>query len=114
MGGSRRFAKNGDDRVAHSFDIPHDVGVPEPHHSKALGVKPGSTAFVGIDMDCFGVLAAIKFDNEPRREASEIDDIRSKRNLTAETEAPELSSPQRLPEFAFGLRRVAAQFARSD
>lgn len=58
------------------------------------------------------MLAAIRFDDHPRTEVYEVDDIRSDRLLAAELLAVEPMCPQMLPEPVLGIRHFAAKLLR--
>ena len=57
------------------------------------------------------MLAAIEFDDQPRLEADEIEDIAVERDLPLELEALQLPAPQRLPQLRLRRRGVAAHGA---
>ncbi|KGM34806.1 hypothetical protein P409_08135 [Inquilinus limosus MP06] len=52
---------------------------------------------------------AIDFDDEPRRQGDEVDDIRAEPELPPEAEMPDLLAAQLPPQQAFSFRRVLSQ-----
>jgi hypothetical protein len=65
----------------HTFQIPDHFIVPEPQHDEASVGKPSVSFHVSFLVA--GMLATIKFHNDTRFEANEIDDVVSKRLLTS-------------------------------
>ena len=57
------------------------------------------------------MLAAIEFDDQPRLEADEVENVAVERDLPLELEALKLSAPQRLPQLRLRRRGVAAHGA---
>ena len=66
----------------HTFDVGHDVVVPEPEHSEALSLEPPGAQGVGFRV--LGMLAAVQFDDQFCRVTGEVRDIRADLNLPPE------------------------------
>ena len=63
-----------------------------------------------IAMRLNGVLTPIHFDNEPRRQAQKIHDVRADGNLPAKPMPVELFPSKTLPQARFRLGRISVQF----
>ena len=85
------------------------IAVPESQNAKAAGPKEGIA--MGIVGRLGDVLAAVEFHHDRGLQSDEIADVPADRPLPAELEAPELPSPQPLPDQAFGFRGVVAKLA---
>src|SRR3546814_5724124 len=57
------------------------------------------------------MLSSVQFDYELSFDAGEIEDVVAERMLPSELRAIELFASQGLPEFAFGVSRVASKFS---
>jgi hypothetical protein len=64
-----------------------------------------------ILLDCFGMLAAVKFDDELSRIAIEIDNVGWDRMLPAELPPGDAPVSQQKPKQRFGIGPVSAQAA---
>ena len=95
-------------RLDHAFDIQEDVVVPEPQDDPALRLKLAGTKPINLD----AVLPTIQLDNQFAFNATEIRDIGWDRVLSTKLQTFNLSSPQALPEFAFGVRGGMTHGAR--
>jgi hypothetical protein len=87
------------------------VGVPEPYHPAAMRFEPARSGRVLIHLFFFRVRIAIEFDNEFRRRAEEIREIRANRRLAAETEAHQLLLTKQKPQFPFAFGHPCTEFA---
>ena len=89
--------------------ILQDVVVPEADYAVAVGFYHRGTRFVG---GAVAVLAAVEFDGQPRRSASEIDHEVANRVLARKLEPIQLAGPQMRPEPSFRVGHIVAQLAR--
>jgi len=78
--GRRAARKRCHDHSIDTITIRKNVGVPEPQHVKTLIPQVGVALLVGFGLE---MLPAIHFDNQPRLEADEIDDVTIDRLLSA-------------------------------
>src|SRR3954447_10336678 len=79
-------------RAENALGIRQHIVVPEPDDAIATRLEP-----ISARLAVLRVLSAIDLDDELRRRAEEIDDIRSERMLAAETKTFELLSAQARP-----------------
>jgi hypothetical protein len=87
--------------------IAQHLVVPETKHTIAARLQPPLT--FGVALLPFGVLAAVHFDHELRRQANEIESKGTDRVLAAKPEPFELSTPERGPQFALGVSGVTSE-----
>jgi hypothetical protein len=90
VGGS--FTKQLKDAHADSFRISEHLVVPESKHTKTLRLEPVSACLIALRR--LRVLSAIDLQDAAPREADEIDDVRTKRDLPPKSVAGELLSSQ--------------------
>ena len=96
------------DRLDHAFDIQENVVVPESQDDPALRLKLAGTKPINLAV----VLLTIQFNDQIAFDATEIGDIGRDWVLSTNLQTFNLSSPQALPEFAFGVRGGMAHAAR--
>jgi hypothetical protein len=84
-----------------------DVRVREPHHAKAAGserlIAPVITEPASV------IHLAAELHHKPRRQAREINDVRSDQSLAAKLETIELFAPQARPQIPLDTAHRAAQ-----
>ena len=111
----RRRSINRDvDRFHDAVDILGDVVVPESKHAISLFLQPRHTNAIVRLISILAMLRTIDFNQQPRRHAPEIRDIRSNRYLTAEVRPIEIELPQMMPKLLFGICCRAAKASRSE
>jgi hypothetical protein len=105
--------QRGVDRVENAVEIGGDLPVPKPQDAIALGLQPLLSCPIFSGDIVSAVLSAIQFDDQLRREAGEVGDVRADRDLLAKMRAFNRHILQGAPEFPFCFRRVRAQPLRS-
>jgi hypothetical protein len=83
--------------------------IPIPSYVQTAGLKKSRPPDVALRR--FGMLTAVKFDDESRFAAAEVDDIGRDRVLPTELPSGEASIPQQRPKQSFGIGLVFAQTA---
>jgi hypothetical protein len=97
-------------RFKNAFGIRQNIVIPQAQNAVALGEEKGIAPFVSrIDR----VLPAIDLDNQTALAADKIDDVRTNRLLAHEFAVSQSSWAKMIPEFQFGVGRVAAKAARA-
>jgi hypothetical protein len=99
-------------RLQNAVHVVANLAVPEAQHRPALSLHERIAFRVMSAGIVETVLVAVKLDDEPRLDASEVGHIRSDRMLAAEAKAAELAIAQADPEPAFGFRHGLAKGAR--
>jgi hypothetical protein len=105
VGGTELHEKLLDD----TLDIFDNIIVPEAQHAKLLRLQPLGT--LAVVFHAFRVLAAVKLDDEPGRQAGEVRDIATNRNLAPKPETFELLGTQIAPQAPLGIGRIPAKRA---
>jgi len=106
--GSGFSAEHRADRADHLVGVEQDIVIPESKHPEAEGPEPLIPFSVA---GVVGVLAAVDFDDEPPRQAGEVDDVSTNRLLAAESFS-HLTVAQVGPQNSFGLGHGAPEAAR--
>ena len=101
-------AERRENRFEHAFGVGEDVVVPEANDTPALAGEPFGPPFIG---NVLGMLAAVRFDDEPVLGAGEVNDEGADRMLSSEAIAAEASCAQVSPETDLGVRRCASEVA---
>lgn len=96
------------DRFQNTFDIRQDFMVPETDDAIAMRFHDARPHRVRAT---FGMLSAIKLDNEPRARTEKIDNITIDGNLPAEFRSEKLSVAQAVPQQLFRFGHVSAQLS---
>jgi hypothetical protein len=84
--------------------------VPKTRDIEACSLQPGRPR--GVARALPGVLAAVQFDDQARREARKVHHVRPERDLASEAKAVELTLTQSRPQAPFGIGGIAAQGTR--
>ena len=98
------FGDAGQDAVG----VGEDVVVPEAEHAVAVGLDLARPVVIGRAV---GMLAAVEFDRDPQRAASEVDDVASDGKLARELRRAKLAGAQARPQASFRIRHVPPQLA---
>ena len=104
-----RVGKRKSDARQDAVDGFIDIGVPEPQHAISARFKPSISLKVSCLQRRLRVLAAVQLDDQIRLQASEVDNIGTKRVLTPKSISDVVSSPQQAPKFPLGVSLVAAK-----
>ncbi len=104
------YTKRDANGLDHAVGVAQHVVVPKAQNPITLRFEPHGS--FGIMSDSIGVLAAVHFDDESRSETDEVGNVGTERRLPPKAVALDLLAAQSRPEPLFGLRRIAAQFAR--
>jgi hypothetical protein len=86
-----------------------NLGIPESDNAVSLTLKPKLPFTVALRDVILIVVPAIELDNQARRRAEKINDIRTDWRLTAEVRSFDGNFLQCAPQLAFVRRRVRAQ-----
>jgi len=78
------LTRSGDDRFKNAFDVAYNIVVPKTKDQVAMLFQMNGSPCVTRR---FGMLAAVKFDNQPGGHAAEIDDVRFNRHLPPKFES---------------------------
>ena len=81
-------------RIDHAVQVLIDLVIPKADHAVAAFGEPGGPPRIMLDSGRFKMLRAVEFDDEPLREADEVDDVGAERGLAAELVAVELAGAQ--------------------
>jgi hypothetical protein len=96
------------DRLHNTLDALTDLVVPEPDDAIPLAHKPLRTCFV-TSPSRIAMVGAINFDDQPRRHACEVGDVRPDRHLPAEMRPGHREAAETTPEPCFRVGRIRAQ-----
>ena len=77
------FPHNGIYPSDNAVDVFKNLNIPEAKHAEVLADEPLGPTFVIFDLLGFCVSGAVDFNNQPRRKADEVSEVRPKRILTA-------------------------------
>jgi hypothetical protein len=99
-----RVVQGGTNYFLNPLDVFENLIIPEPKHLKTFTFEPARSFCASLDL--FGMLTTIKFDDYPRREADEIDDIFADRRLPAQFEAINSLISQFIPKMFFSFCQV--------
>jgi hypothetical protein len=78
-------------RVDHAAHVFIDLVIPEANHSVAAFGEPSGPPCIMLGSGRFEMLRAVEFNDEPLREADEVDDVGAECGLAAELVAVELA-----------------------
>ncbi len=101
-------AKRIQDHLHHALDIPRNLRVPEPQHTKPLAFQPLIAPLIPLAT----MPAAINFDHHPPPQIGEVRDERPNRSLPPEVQPKHLVQfPQLRPDQPFLRRHLMAQLS---
>ena len=91
------------DRQAYAVEVLQHLVVPATQHAKSCRLEIAVADGIATR---FRMLAAVDFDDQPRLEADEVEDVAVERHLALEFQAFELLVAESLPQDVLGLGRV--------